>query len=310
MIYCKRGECELNGVVHLTVTNHSVSYDLTFRHNISILRGDSGTGKSALCAMISEPSGVQISHTKGVAIRVMPAIPEWQIILMNMHDTLIFLDETCTFVHSVEFAKTIQNTTNYYVFITRQDIPTLPYSVFAIYTLSYSRIYANQKPVVINNKLIYTQQPYKYNGYDLIITEDSGTGSEFWGNFFHRGCIGAGGNSKVLDTIKHTIKKDESLIIIVDGAAFGALFAKVDDYLHMNDISAVLLLPESFEWLLLHHSCFSRNSQIVQILNNPEDYIDYSIHYSFEQFYYSELIKACDLLNISYSKGKPLDKTF
>lgn len=300
----------MNGAVHVTISSRRVRYDLTFQHNISILRGDSGTGKSALCSLISEPSGVQIVCTNDIPVRVIPAIPEWKMLIAEMHDTLIFLDETCTFVSSTEFSEAIKKTTNYYVLITRQDIATLPYSVFAIYSLVPSGIYVNQKPLVINNKLLYSQQVSEVDDCSTVIVEDSGAGCEFWGEFFHKPCIGAGGNSNVLEAVKQAAREKRPLIVVVDAAAFGPFIEKVDSYLHMNSVKAMLLLPESFEWLLLHHACFNRGSNVVRILNSPADCIDYTVHFSFEQFYYSEFIKACALLNIPYDKGEPLSKTF
>lgn len=299
----------MNGIVHLTVTNRAVQYDLTFSHNISIIRGDSGTGKTALCTLLTS-DGVSVHVTAGVSVRVMQHIPEWEYIISHLQNTLIFFDETHDFINTPEFAKIIRHTSNYYVLITRDDIVALPYSVSAIYELVHSGKYLNQTRTVISNKLLYPGQASEPQSYDTIITEDTGTGNQFWCTYFHQTCIGAGANSNILNLVKQNACNAGAMLIIADGAAFGAFFAKIDDYLRLHDIHAVLLLPESFEWLLLHHPVFLHDARVVQVLTAPEDCIDYTACFNFEQFYYKELVKACVPFGIIYSKGEALDKTF
>ena len=60
-------------------------------------------------------------------------------------DSIVFIDEGNEFVMSDEFAQTIQNTDNYYVIVTREGIPSLPYSVEEIYGIRDSGKYGTLK---------------------------------------------------------------------------------------------------------------------------------------------------------------------
>ena len=46
-----------------------------------------------------------------------------------MKDSIVFIDEGNDFVMGDTFAAAIQKTDNYYVIVTRERIPSLPYSV-------------------------------------------------------------------------------------------------------------------------------------------------------------------------------------
>ena len=64
----------------------------------------------------------------------------------------MFVDEGSTFVSSLDFARAIQKTDNYYVLVTREDLSTLPYSVNAILELKkttsrFKRTYNKAYPV-------------------------------------------------------------------------------------------------------------------------------------------------------------------
>lgn len=59
----------------------------------------------------------------------------WEAQLKDIQDTIVFVDEGSTFVSSLDFARAIQKTDNYYVLVTREDLSTLPYSVNAILEL-------------------------------------------------------------------------------------------------------------------------------------------------------------------------------
>ena len=62
-----------------------------------------------------------------------------------MKDCIIFIDEGNDFVMSTDFALAIQNTDNYYVIVTRESIPSLPYSVDEIYGIRDSGKYGTLK---------------------------------------------------------------------------------------------------------------------------------------------------------------------
>ena len=75
----------------------------------------------------------------------------------------------------------------------------------------------------------------------------------------------------------------EETCIIADGAAIGAemnlLSNKIEEKQNVH-----LYLPESFEWLILN-SDLLQDKEVRKILENPEDYIDSTEFFSWEQYF-------------------------
>ena len=69
----------------------------------------------------------------------------WSAQLSMMQDSIVFIDEGNSFVMSDAFADAIQNTDNYYVIVTRESLPALPYSAEEIYGIRTSGKYGTMK---------------------------------------------------------------------------------------------------------------------------------------------------------------------
>ena len=68
-----------------------------------------------------------------------------QVYLTGLSDYIVFIDEGNEFIKTVEFADEIQKTDNYYVIMTRESLPALPYSVEEIYGIRTSGKYGTLK---------------------------------------------------------------------------------------------------------------------------------------------------------------------
>ena len=84
----------------------------------------------------------------------------------------------------------------------------------------------------------------------------------------------------------------EETCIIADGAAIGAemnlLSNKIEEKQNVH-----LYLPESFEWLILN-SDLLQDKEVLKILENPEDYIDSTEFFSWEQYFTILLIQKTE----------------
>ena len=69
----------------------------------------------------------------------------WAGQLSMMKDCIVFIDGDNKFVMSADFASAIKDTDNYYVIVTREGIPSLPYSVEEIYGIRDSGKYGTLK---------------------------------------------------------------------------------------------------------------------------------------------------------------------
>jgi predicted AAA+ superfamily ATPase len=134
----------MKGSYHIRVENKRLRYDLDIRRNITIIRGDSATGKTTLIEMLQSAeqdgtaSGVSLSCDKPCV--VLDRI-RWEENLEMIHNSIVFLDEQNHFMESEEFAVKIRQSDNYYVLITRVYLSNLPYSVDEIYGIRESGKY-------------------------------------------------------------------------------------------------------------------------------------------------------------------------
>lgn len=138
----------MKGSYEIIVSNAKVRYDFTIRRNITIIKGNSATGKTTLVEMIreyyesGEDSGIQLQCKKNCRVL---AGRDWKQLLGTMHDSIIFIDEDNAFLPTPEFAEAVRESDNYYVIVTREGLPNLPYSVEEIYGIRESGKYASLK---------------------------------------------------------------------------------------------------------------------------------------------------------------------
>lgn len=140
----------MKGSYQISVSNGKVKYDFLIRRNLTIIRGNSATGKTTLVEMIreyydsGENSGITLQCNR--VCRVLSG-RDWKILLDATHESIVFIDEDNDFVFTNEFSEAVRNSDNYYVIVTRESLPNLPYSVDEIYGIRNSGYYAGLKQV-------------------------------------------------------------------------------------------------------------------------------------------------------------------
>ena len=107
----------MKGTHTVVVERAKVKYTLTFKRNISFIRGNSGTGKTTLISMIRDyndrgpESGVTLNcdvPCESLSGR------RWERELSIIEDSIVFLDEGNEFIYSKDFAKAINGSSNYF----------------------------------------------------------------------------------------------------------------------------------------------------------------------------------------------------
>ena len=123
---------------HIVVETERLKYEFDIKRNITVIQGDSATGKTTLIELLGtysrfgKESGIMLqSDVPCVVFGGDPAL--WKTIIEAYKDSIVFVDEDYPFIYSKDFAEVIQGTSNYYVLITRQPLYNLPYSVQEIY---------------------------------------------------------------------------------------------------------------------------------------------------------------------------------
>ena len=224
-------------------------------------------------------------------------------LLGTMHDSIIFIDEDNEFLPTDEFARAVRESDNYYVIVTREGLPNLPYSVEEIYGVRESKKYASLKHVFNEFYHIYGNIEIGKTVFpDKVIVEDSNSGYEFFKGISAKKkytVASAGGKSNVFTEIMNC--SECNILVIADGAAFGAEMDRVMKLARKKGI--LLYLPESFEWMILKSDLVSFKN-LNLILENPENYIESSQYFSWERFFTSLLISITKDTYLKYSKRK------
>ena len=179
----------MKGKIEVVVKDVRLQYKFTLERNITILRGDSATGKTTLIDMIrtynrrGKDSGVEIRCEKK-CLAVYSDDYEYKI--KNNPDSIIFIDEGENFVTKKEFAEIIQDSDNYYVIAMREPLPMLPYSIREIYGIrnksgnryqGTKRLYSEFYPL---HKTDINSIPKP----DIVVVEDAKSGYQFWQDVF------------------------------------------------------------------------------------------------------------------------------
>ena len=300
----------MKGKHRIVVQNNRLHYEFEIKRNITILKGDSATGKTNLINMLraaenlGNGSGVTVSCD--VPCRVLEG-SNWNIILNAAQKTIFFTDEENYFIRTEAFASAVNGSDNYFVLITRESLFNLPYSVDEIYGLHSSGRYQNTQQIYQQFYRIYPDTLHEPVHPDCILTEDSNAGFEF----FHAvsldsgiKCESANGKSGIYRSLKQMAcaMPECEICVIADGAAIGPemnrLYALV-----RNNSKLKLFLPESFEWLILK-SGLIHEKKLEAILELPENFIDSREYMSWERFFTKLLTDSSSGTYLQYSKSK------
>ena len=297
----------MKGKHRVIVSTKRLKYDFELRRNLTIIRGDSATGKTTLIDMIREfvnnPSGTPVNLTCDKTCHVLEG-SLWKEQLSGISNSIVFIDEGNEFIKTVEFAEKIQKTDNYYVIATREALPSLPYSVEEIYGIRTSGKYGTLKQSYHEFYRLYGTDTYEKNVKpDIIITEDSNSGYQFFDQVCKENdldCESMNGKSNVFHYLN--IHRNERILVIADGAAFGSEIDRVLKLISGRK-NVALYLPESFEWLVLL-SGILKNNRVDQILNNPSESIESKDYFSWERFFTAVLIEVTKDTYLAYAKKK------
>lgn len=301
----------MKGKYKVIVRNNKLHYEFEIKRNITIIQGDSATGKTTLINMLrqaenlGESSGVDV--LSNVPCRILEGV-SWKLILQNTVGTIFFIDEENAFINTEEFAAEVRGSDNYFVLITRENLYNLPYSVEEIYGLYASGRYQNTKKIYQQMYRIYSDIQELPIKPELFIVEDSNSGYEFFkavSDERNLECESAGGKSNIFSKIKNV--KNREVCVIADGAAIGPEMNGLYEISHKKK-NIHLYLPESFEWIVLKSGLID-DREIRKILETPELFIDSKKYFSWERFFTNLLIEKTKNSYLQYRKSA-INKTY
>jgi predicted ABC-class ATPase len=97
----------MKGKYHFRVKSKKTVFEFEIRRNITVIQGDSATGKTTLLRMMYE----------------------------YLRDNVIFIEENNNFVFTEDFAEFVKTSGNYFVIVNRSPLKMLPYSIHEIYEI-------------------------------------------------------------------------------------------------------------------------------------------------------------------------------
>ncbi len=295
----------MKGKISFSIQNRHITFKFDLERNITIITGDSGTGKTKLINMVrmyseqGKSSGITLKCEKPCMVL---SVSSWETILHNTHGSIVFMEESTSFLSSHAFADAIQRTDNYYVFVTREPLPQIPYSVEAI------------KQIVKNGRKPKMEKLYKNISvkdiaafpYDAVVVEDSKAGFKFFSKASEKKnvlCISAEGKSNLLSVLNQN--EASKILLIADAASLGSEIKELMQFKKTSDKTIDFFLPESFEWLVLKSVLFSGNDHVKDVLSNPVDYIESEEFFSWERFFTNLLVEETrGKPQLQYSKNK------
>lgn len=296
----------MKGKYKVIVKNNRLHYEFEIKRNITIIKGDSATGKTTLINMVRQFA--DLGNSSGIDVvcdapcRVLEG-SMWKILLQNMVGNIIFIDEENHFIRTKEFAEAVKESDNYFVIITRENLYNLPYSVEEIYGIHSSGKYQNTQRVYQEIYKIYPASNTFVDKPEKIIVEDTNSGYEFFKSVANEHgitCESAGGKTKLFSKLLDCDGK--RICIVADGAAIGpevdALYKTA-----LKNSNIKLYLPESFEWIILS-SGLLEDKEVKAILDAPENYIESQIYFSWERYFTKLLVDKTEGTYLKYQKSK------
>lgn len=301
----------MKGSYWFKAKSKKVLFEFSIKRNITVIKGDSATGKTTLLHILYEylrsgrQSGYSVSTNAQYYVYIRDEVGrDWKDSLYPLKNTVIFIEENNEFVFSEEFAAFVRESGNYFVLVTRSPLKMLPYSIHEIYEIITDGKRTDIKESYHEFKEIYSNYPIlENNKIQNVVTEDSNSGYQFWCKAFkNSNVISSNGNGNIVKTVNNLNSGDT--LVIADGAAFGSLIeCCMSSFMTQPDNRISLWLPESFEYIILK-SGIIKSKKLTEIFDKIPDYVECEKYESWERFF-TELLVSLTANGVEeYSKTK------
>lgn len=284
----------MRGKHKVIIEAERLKYEFEIKRNVTVIQGDSATGKTTLVDLIQtygrygRESGIMMTSDVP-CVAFMGDASLWKTVLGAYEDSIIFFDEDYSFIFTTDFAEAIRNSSNYYVIITRQPLNYIPYSINEIYGIRATGKYHFPDKIYYEFYPLFPEQVMNSSEKVVLLIEDKKSGYQF---YHHKNgnveCISSEGNAGIAAQLED-LAKEKPVMVIADGAAFGAYIAKVMAVAKSKS-NVGMYLPESFEWIILRSGVIEIKD-IDAILAHPEEYIDSGVYFSWER-YFTDLLES------------------
>lgn len=271
--------------VTISFKTNKLTGELRLTSKVTILRGDSGIGKSTIISVFNSESAV-IHVSSGYRLVDLPQMrrlystmtKEYYLDLFNVisggYDRVIFYgDEDLDYMRTREFQEAVNEYNGLFFIVGRVNFGSVPYSVWDIKRL-VSRKYGS-------GRAKYWLEDFyeKFNHVDLqiisravcVMLEDSKSGRELFESTGAR-IVPASGKDQVVLNMKDSVYSNT--LFIADGLGFGSSIESAVDKLKRNNTIGLYLI-DSFESMILHSNFISEFVKVQEpdiTVSNKEEF--------------------------------------
>ncbi len=248
-----------------------IEYKITVEGKYTILKGDSGTGKSTFHELVSLMNNDAAAVTNSGYQHVTAMPDNFEAFRLELYqDYIIVADESCSLFRRNDAASILKASQNYFIFITRKlKLGYLPVHTDSVLELKNS------------GKFNYSKPLYKRFGFDKIDTIDSIVIEDKKSSYYFLQEITAdlcrispaygflqkdrtekkAGASKICDTVRYEIAAGAaSVLVIYDAAAFAQYTDSLAAIIRQNpDVKFYILDWDSFETYILNSIVYNQH---------------------------------------------------
>jgi energy-coupling factor transporter ATP-binding protein EcfA2 len=171
------------GKYYIEISNRKLKYKLEIERKITLIKGNSGTGKTTLIKIIQgyieqgNKSGIKIKNDASVPLAVFTPTANWEHDLTELKENIIFIDESVDYLYSRGFQTLFSESDNYIVIISRSgNFNHLPYAINSIFEL---RTQSSSEGNITQMYRLYTENNLVQNA-EFVINEDSNSGKDIF----------------------------------------------------------------------------------------------------------------------------------
>jgi hypothetical protein len=271
--------------INLYVECNGLTWSIPIERRITVVRGDSGTGKTTMTNYISAASqqmGKNIIVKCALNIKV-ANWDSWQSVIKDEKFTkTLFIFDDVSDVRTLAFAQEMQKSAdrgNYFLIIAREDLKLGDYSNISLAVSSILRFVTSR-----NGKRHYTKPYFNMHKHIVnkvrctdVLVEDTAGGRQFFDRLFGEKYVHSAkhGKSSISDDAVNILSDASvSLLVLADMSAFGCHMYEFEDKVlsEYKDRVYIDSKYECFEELLLRTNYFKNNSIVQTQFSSIETY--------------------------------------
>lgn len=240
--------------MRIRVKSKKYNLDIDLQHKISVVRGNSATGKTTLIKVLDEfRTMIKPELDDGFRLAV---VTPGGVHTFTEKKMVYVVDENVEI--DSEIAERIKTSTDsYFLIFRRSDLSMLNFSIYALYNFVMEANVHRLQPIVHKGtgKTRYDIRP------DTVLVEDSGKGFTWFKRLFERTDIKIDttyGKDKVISRVEKEIKDSKKTVIVMfDEISFGNHIIKLIKLCERYDGEICYYGPyKSFEYLVLQSNMF------------------------------------------------------